>query len=254
MPNNYETIADALAVVEREACAVPDQSVPGTCAFCFGAKDVDYTQCFGCHRLIQAGARRDLLRRVVPMTIAWNPSPWYTRLETYKTFSRENMPLLAATVHRFFERFPDEIAGLLGGPPDVLCITPSKRGLPVSVQPLRRLLELIEADLPSIEVLLAHNPAAALGHNDFNPDAFTADEQKVSDRRILLLEDTWVSGATAASAATMLLRKGASTVAILPIARCLNRYSVTQRHTAESPYVQAANVPWASDGLIWPRS
>jgi adenine/guanine phosphoribosyltransferase-like PRPP-binding protein len=251
VPNEYETVEDALAVVEREACAVPAFTLPGTCPYCFGSQDPGYPRCFGCTGLINAGARRDLLSRVVPMTMVWNPSPWYSRLQTYKTLNRENMALLAATVYEFFNRFPSDIQAMLGGPIDAVCVTPSKRGVPMAQQPLRRLLELVDGMIPPVEDLLTHNSAEALRHNAFNPNAFEV-AANVKGRRVVLLEDTWVTGATAASAGTTLQLAGAAAVAIFPIARCLNSYSVRNRH-GDSAYVQAASAPWRPTQMAWPR-
>jgi len=137
-------------------------SVPGSgedyvCRGCLGPRGGPPRLCHACRQLFlgpRAQARvglakgqahradrvpRRLAARIVPMTAALNPSPWYTRLATYKRGNPELAPLLGALAATFLEVHAGPIAALLGGAPTLLTTVPSKRGIPYEAQPLRRI-------------------------------------------------------------------------------------------------------------------
>jgi len=66
----YATIAQAVAVVEREARGLPSMTSPHACQYWFGPKGAEYDQCHGCLRLLRMGADSSLLKRVLPVSIA----------------------------------------------------------------------------------------------------------------------------------------------------------------------------------------
>ncbi len=73
---------------------------------------------------------------------------------------------------------------------------------------------------------------------------------EVSDERVILIEDTWVSGATALSAAGALLDRGAESVAILPIARMVEPDPWNSCYGGH-PYLGVLETPY--DPAEWPR-
>ena len=72
----------------------------------------------------------------------------------------------------------------------------------------------------------------------------------VSDERVILIEDTWVTGATALSAAGALLGRGVESVAILPIARMVELGFWNSRYGGH-PYLGVLEKPY--DPAEWPR-
>lgn len=247
------TYEEALDIVASEARAVPHVSQPSVCPFCFGPYDKPYSQCAGCLRLIRDGVSRDLLSCTVPLSMAANPSPWYGRFSTYKAAIPENMYLLAATVHHCFEHFKIPIAAQLGGTPDVVCVTPSKRGKTIEEQRLRQLVEIVSADLPPLEPLLRFRTGAVPARR-FNPDMFDGDANEIRGRRVVLIEDVWVSGSTVMSAATRLQQLEAAAVLVMPIARMIEPNALVERANLEREYLSAIDANWDPDLLVWPRS
>jgi hypothetical protein len=158
------------------------------------------------------------------MTTSVNPGPWYTRLSTYKEFAFAKGDLLTAVASLFLKSNDANIAGILGGPPTLTTIVPSTSGITYSLQPLRRTL----ARSPEIDKRLTECLAYIKGQQTqrriYTPDVFRASVDVVG-QRVVLIEDTWVTGATAISAAGALLEAGALSVAVLPIARIVEKNS-----------------------------
>lgn len=246
-------MARARAIFERDRSlfgSVPNLAESFVCDLCLGPVNPGYSRCFGCHRLTTSttAVPDELLTRVVPMTTAISPSPWYTRLATYKTFRADYQPTLAALAHTFLRSNGAAIQELLGGRADCITIVPSKRGISYEEQPFRRVLSLVS----SIEEKLVHGlnyrPDANYERQRYDPAWFEKGRSKIAGRRVLLLEDTWASGATCLSAAGALLGYGARSVVALPIARIITE-TFWSEHTPE--YLDAARAPY--DPTAWPR-
>lgn len=82
------------------------------------------------------------------------------------------------------------------------------------------------------------------------PTAFRPGPISVAGKRVLLIEDSWTSGATAISAAGALLDGGAASVLIMPIARIIPSGFWPDDH----PYRTAMKLPWDPDSDQWPRT
>lgn len=112
----------------------------------------------------------------------------------------------------------------LGGPFTVITFVPSSAGAGPS--PLSEVVERALAKInetPGFGSILDWTPGKDRAERRFDPDKFTvAQPGLVRDKRVLLIEDTWVSGAKAQSAAAALLKAGASWVTILSVARMLD--------------------------------
>jgi hypothetical protein len=249
-------------------------SVPGAgedyvCRACLGPRGGPPRLCYACRQLFLGLAKgrpqgsvalargradradrppRRLVTRIVPMTAALNPSPWYTRLATYKRGNPELAPLLGALAATFLETHAGPIGALLGGAPTQLTTVPSKRGISYADQPLRRALAHFSPVRRRLAPVLAFDPTgAAAGHGRYTPGCFKLVGSSPVGERIVLIEDTWVTGATALSAAGALLAHGAAAIAILPLARCLDASYWGELH----PYRAAANRPYRA--AFWPR-
>ena len=77
---------------------------------------------------------------------------------------------------------------------------------------------------------------------------FRAHSPVIARKRIVLIEDTWITGATAVSAAGALLDAGADSVVIAPIARDFR----VLYHAEDHPYL--AHIARGYDVRFWPRS
>jgi hypothetical protein len=85
--------------------------------------------------------------------------------------------------------------------------------------------------------------AGSIGHMRPNPDAFAVPSTcrtTVAGARMLLLDDVYVSGSRAQSAATTLRRAGASSVLIVPLGRVI-RPTMIAAHAAFLMDQPAAN-------------
>ncbi len=251
----YATIEAALQVVAKEARGVPSSADPDVCRYCFRAKDPSYAQCFGCRKLMLAGVSTSLLARVVPLSTALDPGPWYSRMSSYKLGTPDNMYLVAAAAYAALTGFREQFRTMLGGEPDVACVVPSsKQDVAPKEHRLYRSLRLIHAaaGLP-VEPLLTHVAGETRTRNDINPKMFTGDKAAVAGKRVILFEDTWVTGGTAISAAKVLQELGVLSLAIVPIARRVESKSVSG-FTWGAPYVARVEaLPWNPDALVWPR-
>jgi len=224
---------------------VPSADEEFVCDLCLGPV-TEYTRCFGCNKLF-AGAPWELQRKVVPMTSVVKPSPWYSLLVGYKTAAPQHMPVLASVAHAFLTAHHEDIARMIGGEPDLITIVPSTRGIGYERQPLKRTLSLSGILRDRLVQTMTHDPRIAVGRQEFNPAAFKVMNQAVRGKRIILVEDTWVSGSKAVSAAGALLGAGAGGVAIISIARVVDEGFWPPDH----PYREAMKAPY--DHEAWPR-
>lgn len=181
------------------------------------------------------------------MSVALNPSTWYSFLFTYKGAEPERGAALASLAYQFLSSNGQAIRAKLGGDIDVITIVPSKRGVTYSSQPLRRALALVGPIRDLLGHTLTHKPATKLAHTQYDSAIFEAGPDPVNGRRVALIEDTWITGATSLSAAGALLDLGAAAVLILPVAREVK----TGWWEAKAPqYCAAAREPHT---LEWPR-
>lgn len=249
-PITYE---EALAVVAKEARAIPPVGAPGVCPFCFGPRDHPYTQCAGCQALKRDGAPAALLARTVPLTIAPSPGAWWNRFSTYKTTARDNVYFLAAAVAHSVTHFAADISTALSGAPTVISIVPTKRGGLVTDQGLWRLLKIIKPVIPPIEVLATFRAGQTLARGEYSPDKFLADPATLHGARVLLIEDAWISGSTAISTMGRLMEDGAASALLMPIGRRIETGAIAARPNVDAAYLSSANKPWDPSSLLWPR-
>ena len=187
-------------------------------------------------------------RRVVPMTVALNPSTWYHTLLNYKTVQfREYGTILGSLAYRWLNQHHDRLAATLGGEPDYVAVVPSKKGRTTyETQPLRRALATVAPMRDRLrEVLRCARPVTER-LREYRPEIFEA-ANDVRGHRIVLVEDTWISGATALSAAGALLDAGAESVVITPIGREMK----PAFHGEEHPYLTYLEHDY--DLEAWPR-
>lgn len=249
MPPASERFETLLAAWRTRIGTVPGPA-DWVCPRCCGPRYPRFSYCYGCARLFSS-APVALQDRVASITSCLEESAWYSQLLSYKTNSQDPWPLLGGLVTRFATVHAKKLAALLGGAPTATTVVPSKRGRPMAEQPLYRLLgaalSASSNPLPAPTMLLEHN-GAAVPRQTYTPGAFRIPQgQRVRSARVVLVEDSWTSGATAVSAAGALLEGGAQQVVILPIARLIKASFWGNEH----PYLKAMQAPY--DITHWPR-
>lgn len=219
-----------------------------SCRYCLGPVGGPFPQCFDCYEIfIQDDAPDILSDAVVPMTIAVSPSPWYYRLYTYKRGRGEYASTLAALAWTYMEGNMGSVRQFLGGEPDIITVVPSKRGPTFDDQPFVRTLRMVPPLRDQLVHVLDHRPEIEYRRRTYNPDLFNV-VGDVRDRRIVLLEDTWITGATPLSAGGALVRAGAAAVIILPLARAVHNDFLAEEH----PYREMLDLEY--DVFRWPRT
>jgi hypothetical protein len=195
--------------------------------------------CFAC-RLV---ARRlgVVLAPVLPVQMCPLPGRLYTVLLGYKEApvaeARAHFgPIVRSLAAGFLGAHAGCIAAVAGGPPHFVLPVPSTArpgGSPIARVP--GLAADVEAALPGVRWTgLLCRTREPVGHMHPSARAFTVPPTlrcRVADRRLVLLDDTYVSGARAQSAATALRRAGAASVVVVALGRVL-RPDRVQAHAA----------------------
>jgi hypothetical protein len=190
----------------------------GVCAVCRGPAASRYARCYQCARHEQLGPGL-LADAVVPISYAVKGTAFAGDLWRYKA-GREpaaaaRTSLLALLLAFLHDHGPCvwRQAGMTA--PGLLAVVPTGCGRP-GPHPL---LDLAAPYLRLRPAPLVIRP----GQQGRDPDAtrFHAERVKL-DANVLLLDDSWVSGASAQSAAAALKRAGARRVAVIVLGRHLD--------------------------------
>jgi len=212
-----------MAELASELGQVQPRSEPWVCDVCMGGVVERFDHCPACNRWVEKGVPQSLLTSVVPATIATDPGRWYSRLATYKVSNPAYRGHIAAVAWSFIDEHETRLATIAGGPIDIVTPVPSKKGRPFIEQPLQQALAAVRPIAGRLAETLRFEPAEGIHlRNDYYPDCFDPGPVRVGGSRVLLVEDSWVTGATALSAGGALLKYGAEGVIVLSIARVLN--------------------------------
>jgi hypothetical protein len=185
--------------------------------------------CFAC-RLV---ARRlgVVLAPVLPMQMCPLPGPLYTVLMGYKEApvaeARARFgPIVRSLAAGFLRAHADCVAALAGGRPHFVLPVPSTvrpGGSPIARVP--GLAADVESALPGVRWTgLLCRTSEPVGHMHPSARGFAVPPTlrcRVADRRLVLLDDTYVSGARSQSAAAALRRAGAASVVVVALGRVL---------------------------------
>lgn len=182
------------------------------------------------------------------MSTANNPSPWYSGIVNYKNGGNRSHTLVASLVAAYVAEHSQRLNALLGDDYTQIVVVPSTRGRAFAVHPLPQAIRRIIALKDRISDALTHVPGCTIGRQEYKPSLFAVDASSVRNGRILLIEDLWVSGSKAVSAAGALLQAGARSVVVLPIVR---EYRAPSDFCPQE-YQSAASSPFNLGH--WPRS
>ncbi len=203
-------------------CRPVPPSGTGVCALCHGCPRSGFSTCWSCDRV--AAQLGWVCRLVVPVSLYVIPSPLHACLRRYKDAAREASRLRAATtvatlLGSFLQDHGDCIRAEAGTGWDYLSSVPSSAGRP-GTHPLQAALGQVAWLAAQHRPILARGPGR-LGHTTASARGFSA-TRPVSGDRILVVDDTFTSGARAQSAAAALHLAGAQVVAIVPVGRVIN--------------------------------
>jgi len=210
--------------VRRSAAGCPPPGGPsagpaGLCLVCAGPVRTGYLRCFQCD--LHAQSAPGLLADVVAAAAyAVKGGPLARDLWLYKSGRKGSEPAAARVLSLLLlclhERGPAlwRAAGM--DQPSAVCVVPSGRGRP-GPHPLRA---LAAPYLARPWLSLRPRPGGDPWARSLDPTRFQATGLPPG-ATVLLLDDTWVSGASAQSAAVALKLAGAAAVAVVVVGRHL---------------------------------
>jgi hypothetical protein len=221
------TAAAAWFTLRRRITIYPTEPAgrPGVCAVCRGPSRTGYARCYQCaqHDVLGPGLLADA---VVPISYSVKGTAFAASLWRYKSWhspdpaARTSLLALLLTFLHDHGRCVWRHAGMPA--PGRLAVVPTGCGRP-GPHPL---LELAAPYLRLPVAGLVTRPGEQ--GRDPNPDRFRA-ERAGPGASVLLLDDSWVSGASAQSAAAALKRAGARHVAVVVLGRHVDP---ADRHSA----------------------
>jgi hypothetical protein len=196
----------------------PPAAIAATCVVCRGPVRPGFARCYQCgrHDLLGNGLLADA---VVPISYAISGTAFAGDLWRYKSWlapgARARTSVLALLLAFLHDHGPCvwRRAGMPA--PGRLAVVPTGCGRPGPHPLLRLASPYLRLPLSP----LAIRPGSQ--SRDLDLDRFQA-SRRAAGASVLLLDDSWVSGASAQSAAAALKLAGASSVAILILGRHLN--------------------------------
>lgn len=203
-------------------CTVVPPVVQGICLRCHGVPGPGYRICYSCS--VVESQLSHPCSRVVPVSLYAIPSQLHTTLKHYKsgTYPADRQQLFAVRTVALLIHFLTEhrrcITDAAGGDWDVVTSVPSSGGR-LGQHPLPAAIGLVTGFREQCEDLLTRGTVQT-GHLTASDQGFQLD-RPVTGRRVLLVDDTFTSGARAQSAASALALGGASVVAIVPVGRVI---------------------------------
>lgn len=209
-----------------QAFTPPPPAGAGVCDICHNAPFAGQTRCWSCQQT--TGGVTHPVEHVVPISHYKLGQQLHTILKDYKrsqsaTVRAQFLLVVAATLSRFLRDHGGHVAAAGGDQWDVITIVPSKRasGAPHA-------LEL--AIQRSARLSRSYQSLLEPWQPDFSAEAKRASSDRTYrarvaiDRgtRVLLIDDTFTTGATVQSAATALTLAGATVVGAVVVGRVIH--------------------------------
>jgi hypothetical protein len=196
------------------------QRGPGVCARCFNLTD-GYQHCYACTR------QEAVLDGIAPISYSVAHEQLHHALATYKRWSgpaaRRLATQLAAVLWRYLDSHEPCLARVAGAESfPIVTTVPSGEAARDGEHPLRWMVGEAIRITRGRHVRLLRRSSHPAAPRCFSPDRYIA-ERSLSGEPVLLIDDTWTSGASAQSAAATLKAAGAGVVGAVVIGRHVNR-------------------------------
>jgi predicted amidophosphoribosyltransferase len=193
---------------------------PGVCGICFNLTD-GYTECYAC---TQAAHHLDA---IAPISYSVAHEQLHHALAAYKRVNgavgRRLATELAAVLWRYLndhERCVARAAGVSRF--DLVTAVPSGNQDRDERHPLRWIVGELIAPTRDRHARLLRRTEKPVRPHEYSPEKYKA-TPSVQNKSILLIDDTWTTGANAQSAAAALKAAGAGSVGAVVIGRHVNR-------------------------------
>lgn len=195
---------------------------PGVCAICHRPTGAGWQNCYSCNRTTAQVSMPT--RLIVPISLYAIPGQLHSVLRGYKDspdseVRSRHSTQVAAMVGRFFQRHRSCIETKAGLEIDILTVVPSTRSRE-GHHPLEAALRRVVGLRPLLRPLLTRG-TGAVAHVQADPHAYIASAE-AQGRRILLVDDTFTTGARIQSAAHALAAAGATVVGALVVGRVID--------------------------------
>ncbi len=213
----------------RSSCMPAPLVGPGVCATCRGPVRAGSVACWCCRRVCAGlGILPGSLPPIVPMGLYRQGDPWNAVLRRYKdapvaAARRYFADLLGCRVEHFLSLHGPCLDCETDGF-DAFCVVPSSRagGIVTAPHPLEFVLERISLmrSLRVVRLVAGDDPA---GHLRPSKAAFVADRiENGTGNRVLVVDDSWVTGARALSAVAALDSVGTAVAGVLVLGRSVD--------------------------------
>lgn len=195
----------------------------GVCKICHSQPGHGMAICSSCEYVMRRLSRPVGL--VVPISLSEGTGALHHSLKYYKSddtpefYRQKYRREIAALLHRFVKEHRGCIAAAAGADWDVVTIVPSTSGR-TGVHPFEDVLQVSRFLFAEYRALLVRS-AVEVAPRQPHDSLFEVTEP-VHGRSILILDDTFTSGARSESAASALQLAGATVVGIVPVARYMN--------------------------------
>jgi hypothetical protein len=201
-------------------CRTVPRAGDGICASCHGCPNPGWSTCWSCDTVESQLSQPCPL--IVPISLYQVGHQLHHQLRTYKgppsDMSRDFLIKTAAILGYFLQLHGPCIERAAGGPWDRITSVPSSTDRE-GEHPLVTAIKLLPDVRDLYEPLLARG-AAEITHTVASDEGFRA-LRPLHGERILLVDDTFTSGARAQSAASVLHNAGGAVAAILPLGRVI---------------------------------
>jgi predicted amidophosphoribosyltransferase len=193
---------------------------PGVCNVCHGAPNVPWERCYSCDQTIGQVSRP--VEIVVPISLSDKEGQFYHLLKAYKGYfaTPAQRAMLGSVIARFLDKHGHCITAVGGGDWDTITIVPSsgERG---GSHPLEFVVSRVATLLGQEYRALLTKGDASISHNRADDSGYRLTGE-ARGRRVLLVDDTFTTGARVQSAASALQLGGARVIAAVVTGRIIN--------------------------------
>lgn len=192
----------------------------GVCDVCHGAPGGTWSRCYSCKLTTEQVTHPCEL--VVPISLYEIPSQLHKVLRYYKHTTHPSAGAfgwkLSGALGYFLVRHAGCIAAAAGGAWDRIATVPSSKQRP-GVHPLVSVVKRVKQLAPLHEDLLVPGPHE-VGHRKAHDEGYVTTRQ-LAGERVLLIDDTFTTGARAQSAASAIALAGGQVAAVVAIGRVI---------------------------------